>query len=80
MVYKLTVKLDNSYRDKLETLFDYFKVNSRKELIEKIIDFFFERDRQERLDRLELRIEELANRIAELELRLKSEETEEFEE
>lgn len=70
MVYKFTVKLDDSYREKIEILFNYFKVNTRKELVERMIDFFFERERQERLDKLELRIEELANRIAEIEARL----------
>ena len=71
MAYKLTVRLGDEYREKLEILFNHFEVNSKKELFQKMIDFFFERQKQSRLDKLEMRIEELANRIAMLEFSLK---------
>ena len=70
-MYKLTCKLPDEYREKVEVLKEHFKADTSS-TIRKLIDFFLERQRMDRLDKLELRIEEIASRLAFLEEKLRT--------
>jgi len=70
-MFKLTVKLDDEYREKVEFLKERLKKPTLNELIAFIIDSFVNREKLDSLQKLELRIEELASRIGYLEAELR---------
>jgi len=63
-MFKFTAKLGDEWRNKIELLRKVLGVETNKEIFEKMANFFLERDRQDRLDKVELRLEELASRVA----------------
>ncbi|MEM2525618.1 MAG: hypothetical protein QXI49_05485 [Candidatus Methanomethylicaceae archaeon] len=71
-MYKLTVKLKDEYREKIEFLKNFFNLDTSS-LISKLIDLVLEKEKQDIITKLELRIEELATRLAFLEDKLKKE-------
>ncbi|RLG09443.1 hypothetical protein DRN73_09920 [Candidatus Pacearchaeota archaeon] len=70
-MFKLTAKLDDEYREKVEFLKERLKKPTLNELIAFIIDSFVNREKLDSLQKLELRIEELASRIGYLEAELR---------
>jgi len=70
-MFKLTAKLDDEYREKVEFLKERLKKPTLNELIAFIIDSFVNREKLDSLQKLELRIEELASRMAYLEAELR---------
>lgn len=69
-MFKLTAKLDDSYREKIEFLKSKFNKGT-SEIIAFLIDSFVNREKLDAIQKLELRIEELSSRIAFIEARLK---------
>jgi len=69
-MFKFTARLPDEYREKIEFLKDSLNKNS-SDLITFMIDSFIERERLETLQKLELRIEELASRLGWLEDRVR---------
>ena len=69
-MFKFTVRLPDEYREKIEFLKDSLNKNG-SDLITFMIDSFIERERLETLQKLELRIEELASRLGWLEDRVR---------
>jgi len=68
-MFKFTARLPDEYREKIEFLKDSLNKNG-SDLITFMIDSFIERERLETLQKLELRIEELASRLGWLEDRV----------
>jgi len=69
--FKFTCEVENEYREKIATLKNYFGVSSNAELFRRMVDFFIERDKQDRLDKLELMVMELSNRLGWLEAQIR---------
>lgn len=69
-MFKFTARLPDEYREKIEFLKDSLNKNG-SDLITFMIDSFIERERLETLQKLELRIEELASRLGWLEDRVR---------
>jgi len=63
MSYKLTCELPDEFREKVRFLCERLNLNTAQ-LIANLIDKAFKPSYNDRLDKLELRIEELASRIA----------------
>ena len=70
-MFKLTAKLDDEYREKVEFLKERLKKPTLNELIAFIIDSFVKREKLDSLQKLELRVEELASRVAYLEAEIR---------
>ena len=71
-MFKLTAKLDDEYREKVEFLKERLKKPTLNELIAFIIDSFVNREKLDSLQKLELRIEELASRMAFIEAKIEA--------
>ena len=71
-MFKLSAKLDDEYREKVEFLKERLKKPTLNELIAFIIDSFVNREKLDSLQKLELRIEELASRMAFIEAKIEA--------
>ena len=71
-MFKLTARLKDEYREKIEFLRNRLNKQTTTELIAFLIDSFVEREKLDQFQKLELRIEELASRIAFIEAELRS--------
>ena len=71
-MFKLTARLEDEYREKIEFLRNRLNKQTTTELIAFLIDRFVEREKLDQFQKLELRIEELASRIAFIEAELRS--------
>jgi len=71
-MFKLTARLEDEYREKIELLRNRLNKQTTTELIAFLIDSFVEREKLDQFQKLELRIEELASRMAFIEAELRS--------
>jgi len=62
-MFKLTIKLEDEWREKVNFLRRILDAKNNRELFEKMANFFIERDRLERIDKIELTVEQLATRM-----------------
>ena len=71
-MFKLTARLEDEYREKIEFLRNRLNKQTTTELIAFLIDSFVEREKLDQFQKLEMRIEELASRMAFIEAELRS--------